>query len=266
MIRRLIERLARGRAFRRRLPADVGGADLLVSPDAQLKYMRPGAAGFDEDLLRVVREHVRPESRVWDIGANVGVFAFAAAGLAVRGDVVAVEADPWLAQLIRRSIRLPRNASLRVRVLSAAVSDRNGVADFHIAARGRASNSLAAAGGRSQAGGAREILTVPTITLDTLLESLPAPDLVKIDVEGAELMVLRGATRLLEEVRPTLYIEVGTDLAAEVAALLRQADYTLHDGAKPHAASTPSDSCHFNTLAIPVARTVGVLGRSTDAA
>ena len=47
-----------------------------------------------------------------------------------------------------------------------------------------------------------------SVTGDFLLDHWPAPDFVKMDVEGAELLALQGAGRLLEEVRPTFYIEV----------------------------------------------------------
>jgi tRNA G37 N-methylase Trm5 len=52
----------------------------------------------------MVRELVRPGTTVWDIGANVGLFSFAAASLGAQ--VVAVEADIWLANLMQRSAQL----------------------------------------------------------------------------------------------------------------------------------------------------------------
>ena len=120
LIRTLAERLSRGVMLRRHLPADVGGRQLFVSPDSQLKYLKPGPAAFDAELLSIARSWVRPESVVWDIGANVGVFAFAAAGLATNGRTLAVEADPWLADMMRRSSALRSNRELRLDVLSAA--------------------------------------------------------------------------------------------------------------------------------------------------
>jgi FkbM family methyltransferase len=224
-----------------------------VSPDAQLKYLKPGDEAFDADLLRVVDAHVREDSIVWDIGANVGVFAFAAASIARKGSTLAVEADLWLAQLMRRSLRLESNQGLQLAVLPSAISDRNGVATFMIAQRGRASNALESAGGRSQMGGIRERLTVPTITLDTLLNFFGAPTFVKIDVEGAEEMVLRGAERLLREVRPTIYIEVGKEQCDAVTELLIANGYSLFAGpSSGAAAATPLQSCVDNTLAVPV--------------
>ena len=224
LVRTLFERLARNRVLTRRLPAALGSRPIVVSPDAQLGYLKPGAAAFDAELLRVASEHIAPGDEIWDIGANVGVFTLAAAVAARPGRVLAVEADTWLAGLIRASAAHTKNRDLTIDVLSAAIADRDGVGTFLIAQRGRSSSSLELAGGRSQMGGVRTRLLVPMLTLDTLLAAeratRPAPALVKIDVEGAELAVLRGAPRLLAEARPKLYIEVGREAEGAVGELL----------------------------------------------
>jgi FkbM family methyltransferase len=251
-VRTVLERLARGRILKRRLPGRFAPTELYVSPDAQLKYMKPGAEAFDADLLRIVDTQIREDSIVWDIGANVGVFAFAAASVARRGMTLAVEPDIWLTQLMRRSQRLGKNRALNVLVLPAAVSDRDGIATFMIARRGRASNALESVGGRTESGGARDMQTVPTLTLDTLLDCVAPPTFVKVDVEGAEALVLRGAQRLMRDVRPTIYVEVGREHSDELAKLLTAHDYALFDGAHVrNEARTPISTCAFNTLAVP---------------
>jgi FkbM family methyltransferase len=229
----------------------VGGLSLYVSPDSQLKYLKPHAAGFDDMLLRLAREFLKKDSVVWDIGANVGVFTFAAKGVAIEGRVLAVEPDRWLAQLLQRSSRLQPERASQVAVLCAAISSRNGTAEFSIAKRGRASNHLAAVGGWSQTGGERERFHVPTLTLDTLLEDFPAPTFVKIDVEGAEVLVLGGARRLLHEIRPTFCIEVGEEHASAATLLFHQAGYDLFDAARSFSGQQPSEFCSNNTLAVP---------------
>jgi FkbM family methyltransferase len=173
MLRSLVERFSRGISFKRRLPSEFGCTPLYVSPDAQLKYLKIGVEAFDIELLRIAREHIQEDSHVWDVGSNLGVFAFAAASIARNGTTLAIEADNWLAQLMRKSSSLRENAGLNLQVLASAVSNKNGVSTLLIAKRGRASNYLEVAGGRSQTGGIRERVTVPTVTLDTLLESFP---------------------------------------------------------------------------------------------
>lgn len=255
MIRSLAERLARGRSVWRRLPAACGDAGLFVSGDARLRNLLPGPAAFDPSLLAQASACVRPNAAIWDIGANVGVFAFAAAGIAAgRGRVLAVEPDPWLFGLLQRSRQANRGKALaELELLCAAVADRPGVARFHIAARGRASNALAGLG-NAQTGGVREELLVPIVTLDQLLEATFPPDLVKIDVEGAEAAVLEGGRRLLTEVRPRLLVEVAERNADRVGAILRAAAYRLLDAADPARGLPEVARAVWDTLAVPEER------------
>ena len=251
MLRRIAERLGRKRVLKRRLPREFGGTPLYISPDAQLKYLRFGRGAFDADLLRLASEEIEPNSTIWDIGANVGVFAFAAASRALPGGyVLAVEPDDWLVNILRRSAALPENSRLAVQVLAAAISDKVGTRTLLIAERGRASNALQGVG-RNQMGGVRDRVAVRTFTLDHLLDSYPMPHLLKIDVEGAEYQVLQGASRMLSDVRPKIYVEVGSDLSDSVTAKLREHDYALLDPMSPKNRRTSMVKCAFNTLAVP---------------
>ena len=228
-LRSLLERLMRGRTFWRRLPEDLGSTTILCSGDARLQHLKPGEAAFDPELLSLARGWVSEDAVIWDVGANIGVFALAAAHRVTRGSVLAIEPDPWLFGLLARSVaRLEMQSA---RALCAAISDEVGVADLAIAQRGRASNFLARFDGRSQASGMRQLQSVPVLTLDTLLACLPPPPSppthVKIDVEGAEWAVLQGAPKLLETVRPKLFVEVGAETERLVTDYLAKLDYSI---------------------------------------
>jgi FkbM family methyltransferase len=246
-LRTLLERFSRGRVLRRHLPADLGSAPILVSPDAALSLWK---LRTDSDLFDFAREYVQTESVVWDVGANVGLFTIAAAQKAgASGKVLAVEPDIWLAALLRRSAALQPPTSAPIQVIPAAVFDAPTIASFNVAKRGRASNFLSEAGGSTQTGGVRETVSVLTITLDWLLEHGATPNVLKIDVEGAESNVLRGAQRVLAEARPIILIEVYDESRAEVTEMFLRYDYKLYDwDSKPRARI---DQACFNTLAIP---------------
>ena len=251
MMRAFLERLSRGRVLRRKLPPEQGGHTLHVSPDSAMKLWRRDLGAVDPFLLKMAAGLVRPGMTVWDVGANVGLFTFAAAFAAGPGGyVLAVEADGWLAELLQRSARTAPPAYARVEVLSAAVSDVPGTAELCIARRGRAGNHLRNVSGSTQTGGAREVRQVPAVTLDSLLDRFPPPDLIKVDAEGAELLILRGAERLLREFRPVLLCEVIAENTREVGALLRGHGYTLFD-AEAHPAGPPIEQPTWNTLALP---------------
>ena len=211
MLRQILRRASRGVVLKRRLPVEFGRAPMFVSPEAMLGYWRRDLGKVDPYLLSMVRTLVRPGMTVWDIGANVGLFSFAAAATASR--VVAVEADTWLANLVHRSSLIN---GLPVTVLPAAVAGESGVVELHVSSEGRASNSL---------NGDGPAQTVVAVTLDWMLERFPAPQVVKMDVEGMEYEALKGAQKLLQ-MKPTILCEV-TDNHDAVGQLLRSAGYTL---------------------------------------
>lgn len=156
---------------------------------------------------------------VFDIGANTGAYALAAAALNPGARVIAFEP-------VRRVCeRLRRNAALnggRVAVEEVAVSDRGGSATLydtdaeHVYSASLDHSMLGASYSRSY--------EVPTIALDDYCaeRGIGRVDLVKIDVERHEAAVFRGFRRVLAESRPSLLVEIldrelGAAVAAEIA-------------------------------------------------
>lgn len=243
-LRSIARSTLRGIVLRRRLPARVGGAVVFVMPESQLKYLRPGVVGLDAALIGWAERFVFPGSIIWDIGANCGVFALAAAGLGA--ETLAVEPDPVLSALLLRA--RTANMGLKLEVLTAAISDDRGLATLAIASGGRAANALAPfAGARSPFGRKESQVLAPTLRLDDLL-AVSTPTLVKIDIEGAEIHALRGATRVLAEIRPTILMEVASEVWDEARVILHAAGYRLFDPDRP---DTEADAPLFNVLARP---------------
>lgn len=243
-------RVGRRKAFWRSLPAELGGARFLASTEGGLKYLGRDLARAEPVLTAFATAHVTPGAVVWDVGANVGLFSFMAAGLAgPQGRVVAIEPDTWLVANLRRSAGRNRAGSFAaVDVLPAAVGRTVSVSAFHIAAANRAESYLA---GQGSAAGRpfRETQLVPTLTLDLLIDHLPAPDVVKIDVEVAEADVLRGASRLLADVRPVLLIEVSSENAGVVGECLAAARYRMEDADAGDGLAITAPA--YTTLAVP---------------
>ncbi len=258
MLRRLLERLTRGAVLRRTLPAEFRSQTLYVSPDARLSYLFRSVGRTDRRLLEWARERVGPGEIVWDVGSNCGVFGIAAAVLAGKdGRVLAVEPDPFLAGLLRRSRECLGARDARFEIAEVAVADRPGRTTLHLAARGRAANWLAGSQPSSQAAGHRSTVEVEAVTLDQLLAKHPSPTLVKIDTEGSEGRILAGAERLLGEVRPTFLIEVSAPCAGAVAAIFRANHYQLFDAELNPGDRLRLDRPVANTLAIPGAALAG---------
>lgn len=142
-------------------------------------------------IARAVRENLPASCPYVDVGANLGGCALL---LAKDGHpVLAIEVVPQLAALLRASVE--RNA-LDVEVLQLAVG-RSGTGALHCSKGHSAICQV-----RPEPGGGVQLMS-----LDALLRPRPAPCAIKIDVEGSELEVLRGAPETLQR-HPNLFVEL----------------------------------------------------------
>jgi FkbM family methyltransferase len=139
---------------------------------------------------------LREDSNCVDAGANVGDVLGQIVRYAPRGSHVAFEPLPDLAADLRR--RFPA-----VDVREAALSDEAGTATFHRVRDGSSRSSL------RPTGSAEDRLTVSVERLDDAVDAGYAPHLIKIDVEGAEGLLLRGAQATLARHRPVVVFEHG---------------------------------------------------------
>ena len=252
LARMVLERTTHRIILHRRLPAPFGSARIYVSSEGGLRYLRPSMARVDPALLRLAADVVKPGDTVWDIGANLGLFSFAASVAAgSTGHVLALEPDTVMAGLLQRSTRA-NNAHAPVDVLPTAVTDKVGVVRFHIAKRNRSTSHLEGAG-TNQTGGIRATQLVPTVTLDWLAEWFPMPSVIKIDVEAAELEVLTGAERVLRA-GPAIICEVSGENSAVIGDLLAANDYTIYDGDKSADKREPTTAAPPQTLALSRSR------------
>lgn len=251
MLRSLLEQTTKNIAFRRSLPASLGGAPLFVSPSAGLRYLFRPMDQVDPVLLDLAREFIRKDHVVWDIGANIGLFSFAAAYLSgSQGHIIALEPDLWLVQLLRRSSAIQPRSSAPVQIIAAAAAESIDLRTLNIAQRSRSGNFLEGYG-LSQTGGIAERHTVISLSLDWLADKLPLPNLIKIDVEGAELSVLRGAIQLLKSKKPVILCEVCGERSQDVGLLLRDLGYRLLDGEIPSSQRRDLHHAPWSTIALP---------------
>jgi FkbM family methyltransferase len=206
---------SRPRKILRGLPS---GYRMIVSPSNNLGYL---VGTYEPYLQRAIRKYVGRGDTAYDVGANVGYFSLALAKqVGATGHVIAFEPIPQNLEVLRKNIE--NNRLSNVQVFGAAASDRKGEAIIRIAGN-LAMSSLV----WHRKNPAAEEFSIPTIAIDDLVESgeLPQPRFVKIDVEGAEGLALKGMRRTVAAARPIISIE-SSEFGREITwQLLRELDY-----------------------------------------
>jgi FkbM family methyltransferase len=171
-----------------------------------------------ERELALLPQYLKSDAVAVDVGANVGLYTTVMARHAAQ--VVAFEPHPDCAAYLRK-LRLPR-----CQIIEAALSDSDGHAMLRVPHEGRGENPALATLAEANDAAARAV-SVKTMCLDSALaQHLPATariGFIKIDVEGHEAAVLRGAAGVITRDRPILLTEVearhGSDVEAVFAML-----------------------------------------------
>ena len=163
--------------------------------------------GGETEVQEVLRQHLRPRMTFYDVGANIGFFSLLAARLVGKqGRVVAFEADPEIAARLRE--HLARNEFEQITVEEKAVWSEGRTVCF---ARTDPATSPDRGLGHVVAGEAKDTIQIEAVSLDDYTRSAAPPDILKCDVEGAEVEVFRGAQRLLKEKRPGIICEMHSE-------------------------------------------------------
>jgi FkbM family methyltransferase len=160
---------------------------LLVSAHAYRRYWTRSLGYIHSDMSVAIDLYVKPGAIVWDIGANMGVFAFLSALRAgSTGRVYAFEAYVECATLITRSKKWRQPDEAEVVICPFALSEETGTLAFQVSSYRSAASAIQGFGRFGFGGTVRE---VPTLTVDDLAERFVPPTIIKIDVEGAGLAI-----------------------------------------------------------------------------
>ena len=177
---------------------------------------------YQEDVLVAIRGLLRPGETYIDVGGHHGLMAIVAArAVGPRGSVISFEPNPYSRRLFEEGCALNRIGNIRIEDL--ALSDHAGRARFYIQTGLVSWNSslfaeFASQGGRDNV----EEVEVQMTTLDAYLQSGPEPAFIKVDAEGSEFLVLRGAVDVIARRRPVISIEFNPESAAAAGTSIHE--------------------------------------------
>lgn len=180
---------------------------------------------YARDVLFALRDRIRPGMVFLDVGANIGeVSLFAAKRVGPRGRVISFEPVNDLADKFAANVA--KNGFEHVSLLRSGVAEKKGEAvifdqpsKFQDGSQHRGLGTLYQSDLRNE-----PKQTIPLMTIDNVVDDTGSEpvDIMKIDVEGAELPALHGAENVLRRFKPSIAIEIGLDTC-------RQAGYEPKD-------------------------------------
>lgn len=206
------------RAFPQRVIATVLPEPVLVDVGEFRMYVRLddwliGARivwnrSYENYVARVMRPLLQPGDVMLDLGANLGYFTLlGAARVGPHGKVIAFEPGAGNCGLIRASIR--HNRFQNIVLHQKAVADRAGYVGLE----------LEGSNGKIVRDAPPELANVETVALDAVLANEPRITLVKMDIEGAEGLALRGMQQLIARHRPRIFAEFHPSALRQVSGM-----------------------------------------------
>jgi FkbM family methyltransferase len=185
-----------------------------------IRYIRGKYVKRDTDVLI---ENVSKGETMYDIGAHVGYFSVLCSVIVgSEGRVYSFEPVPMNLQFLRKHVRI--NNCNNIKVYDTCISDTIGEGYFD--------NTQGSATGHLSSNGK---LKVSVNTLDNLLAAgeIRPPDFIKINAEGAELAILQGSLKIIENYHPKFLITFhGEELKNNCIKILDRYDYKIHHTAE----------------------------------
>ena len=180
---------------------------------------------YEPHIQNLIVSAIGSNAVFYDIGANVGFYSLLAARVAGAGRIYAFEPLPRNLEYLNKHLEM--NRVRNGTVLDVAVSDRCGESLFSSETTG-AMGSLGATGD----------LRVRTVNIDALIaqQQIASPDCIKMDIEGAEALALRGAESCFKRHRPRLFLAThGSAAHNECCQLLTSWGYIIQilDASEP---------------------------------
>lgn len=183
---------------------------------------------YETELQAAIHRFVQPGMVAYDVGANIGYISLLLARrVGAQGQVYAFEALPQNLERLRAHVAM-NGLEAHIRIIPLAVVDRSGKVHFLIGPS-HGTGKVKGSAGREEFA-YRGTLEIEGISLDSFVyeQGHPPPQVMKIDIEGGEVLAMAGMSRVLREHPPLIFLELHGEEAARVAwSALKKNDYHL---------------------------------------
>jgi len=174
---------------------------------------------YDSEIIGVLKKIIKSDWNVWEFGCFIGYYSVFFSTKVGSDRFVALEGNPENHKRVCDNIEI--NGNCAKYVLNAAVSDLDGFVDFEIDpnTNSRLVRDFVYVGGDfSMYKAPKNTLKVKSFTPDGMLSDFPAPNFIKIDIEGAEFVVLDSMHKVASEIRPCICLECHNPLCDKKGA------------------------------------------------
>jgi FkbM family methyltransferase len=196
----------------------------LADADASSLYFFNTLYGDEIKIIKFLIKNFKENDNFYDIGANYGFYTCLAQEFITEGEIHAFESNPKIFRLLKENSRLDifKNTFLN----EVALSNKIGETEFYDREISRHSGGSSLI--RQPHFKKYRIIKVKTTTLDEYILNHKPPTIMKIDVEGGEPLVVKGASKLLQEYSPIIIMEfMPDDLHREAVSILLSNGYKV---------------------------------------
>jgi FkbM family methyltransferase len=188
---------------------------------------------WEPESVLAIKEHLQTGDTFVDVGAHIGYYSLKMARVVgPNGHVIAIEPNARTVRQLQDNIR--ESGAKTITVQPVACSDAEGSIELFVAPRANTGETSLSRKNASKEGSSVESYRVRARPLDAIIREsgVSRVDVIKIDVEGAELLVLKGARETLTRYHPLLIVELVEDQlkamgasSLEIISLLRSIGY-----------------------------------------
>lgn len=159
----------------------------------------------EENVINLLTKTLKSAKCFVDVGAHIGFYTFLTSKLMKSVNIFSFEMDKINFSLLKKNLKL--NKSKNVLIYNLAISDSSGIVSYTRNSE-QPDPTLTSAGIDLERDSVKTI-SIKAVTLDDFFKNIDTkPDVVKIDVEGAEMQVLSGMEKLIEHNNPKMFVEV----------------------------------------------------------